>query len=1000
MASHRKKSGRSKTTNKGDGKSRASAKAPAAPDESAVSVPPPGFSVVAVGASAGGLEALEALFKSMPPDLGVGFVLVVHLDPTHVSLLPELLQKHTKMPVCHAVDGTLIERNHVYVIPPNRELTILRGHLKLLGLPHRRGLNMPIDAFFQSLSQDQAANAIGIILSGTGTDGTLGIKAIKSALGMVMVQDEESAKYDGMPRCAIATGLADYVLPPDRMPDRLVRYLRHATKRAGFPNAEIAKAPTEALQKIFVILRTRTDHDFSLYKKNTICRRIERRMNVHQIDSLDDYARYLQESDREADILFKELLIGVTNFFRDPAAFQILQEEILPQLLAAKPEDSVVRVWVPGCATGEEAYSVAIALLECMERIGRHFHIQIFGTDIDEDAIAVARAGRYPKSILADVDPGRIKRYFNKEENGHYRINKLVREMLVFATQNLIKDPPFTKLDLLCCRNLLIYLGPELQRNLFPLFHYSLLANGILFLGSSETIGTATDRFASVNKNWKIFRRQPLPSSARAMLEFPVRPAATMTLDLNSRPPAHRTDVLDVVQLVEAVLQLSGTPPCAIVNDAGNTVYIHGRTGRFLELAEGRTTVNIVEMSRPGLKKSLAAALRQVASNQQEVICRGLKIDHDGSRLYLNLTVRPILNQTAMRGLLMVIFEETAQPSKPAKASGKTQTPPKEKGHARTAENLEEELRFTRENLQTTIEELETTNEELKSTNEELQSTNEELQSTNEELETSKEELQSLNEESATVNAELRSRYEELSKANDDMKNLLDSTDIATVFLDPELRIRRFTPKATTILPLTSTDAGRPIRHLASRLIDIDLAEFGRQVMEDLIVRAVEVTDDADHHYFMRVRPYRTVNNVIDGVVITFEDTTDRKIAERGMRESEQRFRLLFDLASDSIVLINPADDAFIEYNHNAHSHLGYSSDEFAKMTINDIDGSKSGVEMGRKLKQIPDTGGTQFQTRHRTKSGALLDVELKAKIISIEKMDFILCSWHDVTPA
>ena len=704
----------------------------------------PGFPIVGIGASAGGLEALEKFFKVMPPRAGIGFVLVVHLDPTHISILPELLQKHTKMPVHQIQDGMRIERDHVYVIPPNKDLTILHGTLQLMDLTLPRGVNLPIDSFFRSLAQDQERNAGCVILSGTGTDGTLGVKAIKGAVGMVMVQDEESAKYEGMPRSAITTGLVDYVLPPEKMPGQLIKYTKHATQKTT-PRIAPAEGPIpQALQKIFVILRARTEHDFSLYKKNTICRRIERRMNVHQIDDISDYVRYMQESDREAGILFKELLIGVTNFFRDPEAFEALQTKVMPKLLVGKPDDYSIRAWIPGCASGEEAYSVAIVLHECMEQIGRHFHIQIFGTDIDETAIDVARAGLYPESILADVGPERIKRYFIKEEDGQYRVKKLIREMLVFAPQNVIKDPPFTKLDLLCCRNLLIYLGAELQRRLLPIFHYSLKPDGVLFLGSSETIGVATDLFTLSHKRWKIFRRKSMAMAAHAVLDFPTHPESYEARDLQVPETVQKAEELSALQLVETILQQSDTPPCAIINDACNTVYIHGRTGKFLEPAEGKASVNILEMARPGLRKELAAAIRQVATNKQEVAYKGLQLDHDEGQLFLNLTVKPILEQIAMRGLMMVVFEETATPTKQEKRKPKRATL---KRKSKSVEELEQELQSSKESLQTTIEELETSNEELKSTNEELQSTNEELQSTNEELETSKEELQSLNEE-------------------------------------------------------------------------------------------------------------------------------------------------------------------------------------------------------------------------------------------------------------
>ena len=894
----------------------------------------PSFPIVGIGASAGGLEALEAFFEEMPADAGIGFVLVVHLDPTHVSILPELLQKRTKMPVCQVRDGMRVEPNHVYVIPPNKELTILHGVLNLMELSQPRGTNLPIDSFFRSLAQDEERDAVCIILSGTGTDGTLGVRAIKAEVGMVMVQDEESAKYDGMPRSAIATGLVDYVLPPREMPQQLVRYTKHATQRIAPKVAPAEGAVDSALQKVFVLLRTRTNHDFSLYKKNTICRRIERRMNIHQIDSISDYVRYLHESDREAGILFKELLIGVTSFFRDPEAFEALQTQALPQLLGDKPDDEAVRVWVPGCSSGEEAYSVAILLHEYMEQIGRHFHVQIFGTDIDEDAIDTSRAGLYPESIAVDVGPERIKRFFVKEEDGQYRVKKQIREMLVFAPQNVIKDPPFTKLDLLCCRNLLIYLGTELQRKLLPIFHYSLKPDGILFLGSSETIGQATDLFTSIQRKWKIYRRRPSATATHPVLHVPVAPTTSETQEREVLETVQRAEELSALQLVETILQQSDTPPCAIINDASNVIYIHGRTGRFLEPAEGKASMNIVEMARSGLKAELATAIRQVATHKQEVTYRGLRVQYNSGQLFLNLTVKPILEQIAMRGLMMVVFDETEAPTKAEQRVTK-QSSTKRKG--KRPEEIERELQHTRESLQTTIEELETSNEELKSTNEELQSTNEELQSTNEELETSKEELQSLNEESATVNAELQARIDELSTTNDDMKNLLDATEIATIFLDTDLRVRRFTPKATEIVPLTAADSGRPIKHLASTLRNTDLSKCGQRVLRDLAVREAEVESEDERSFIMRVRPYRTVGNVIDGVVITFDETTQRKKLERQVRrELEAELRMMSRVFLDGAdpIVIEDMEGRIVNLNDETERVCGWTREELIGETF------------------------------------------------------------------
>lgn len=819
-----------------------------------------GYPIVGIGASAGGLEALKAFFRAMPPDAGVAFVLVVHLDPTHVSILPELLQKHTQMPVCQAVDGAEVKPNHVYVIPPNNDLKIMNTRLLLMEPMRPRGANLPIDSFFRSLAQDQGRNAVCIILSGTGSDGTLGVKAVKGEIGMVMVQDEESAKYEGMPRSAINTGLADYVMPPNEMPGQLIKYVSHATPTSA-PRINPDEGPVPAaLQKIFAVLRAHTNHDFSHYKKNTICRRIERRMNVHQIDDISEYVRYMQGSDREVSVLFKELLIGVTNFFRDPEAFDTLRDRILPKLLADKPNEYAVRVWVPGCASGEEAYSAAIVLHECMEQMGRHFHVQVFATDIDDDAIDVARGGVYPESIAVDVEPERLKRYFSKEDDGQYRVRKLIREMLVFAPQNVVRDPPFTKLDLLCCRNLLIYMDGELQKKLLPVFHYSLKPDGILFLGSSETIGVATELFATVNKKWKIFRRKRATTGVHPVLDFPAPPDSYAARELAVPETVQRAEELSALQLVETILRQSDMPPCAIVNDAGDVVYVHGRTGKFLELAEGKASVNIVEMARHGLKGELAAGIRQVATRAEEVVIRGLAVDYNGGKVNVDITIRPILEQSSMHGLMMVLFEEVAPDQKAAKPKPKRKVV---KRQTKSNEELIKELQYTKETLQTTVEELETSNEELKSTNEELQSTNEELQSTNEELETSKEELQSLNEEAATVNAELQARIDELSQANDDVKNLLDSTEVATIFLDTDLRVRRFTPRATEIIPLEASDLGRPISHLVSKIADLDIAVCSEKVLDDLAAQKHEVNSSEGRHYLTKFRPYRTVANVM-----------------------------------------------------------------------------------------------------------------------------------------
>ena len=904
------------------------------------------FPIVGIGASAGGLEAFETFFKAMPSDSGMAFVLVAHLDPTHISLLPELVQKHTQMKVFQVEDGVVVEPNAVYVIPPNKNMNLFNGRLQLMDLAHPRGVNLPIDSFLRSLAQDQGSNAVCIILSGTGTDGTLGLKAIKGELGMVMVQDEESARYDGMPRSAVATSLVDYVLPPEKMPDELIRYTQHVGNRGTDRLIAGSGSTGGALQKIYALLRTRTHHDFSLYKENTICRRIERRMHVHQLDELSTYVRYLQESEREIDILFKELLIGVTSFFRDPPAFEKLKEILLEQF-ADTPNEYSFRIWVPGCSTGEEAYSVAILVQECMEELKAYFNIQVFGTDIDEEAINFARTGLYSSSIAADVGESRLNRFFFKDENG-YQIKKMIRETLVFAPQNVIKDPPFTKLDLLCCRNLLIYFGTELQQKLLPIFHYSLKPDGTLFLGSSETIGAGTDLFATRDKKWKIFRSKPSKITAYRTLDFPMVSVEREMFEAGVSGAVKQAEELSALQLVETILQQSDAPPCAIVDVAYNVLYIHGHTGRFLEPAIGRTSVNILEMARPGLRGELVAVLRQVSVHRQEVVRRGAKVEQNGGQIAVDLIVRPILEQSPLHGLLMIVFEEATKPEKEAKKKAR---PARKKG-SKSVEELERELLHMRENLQTTIEELETSNEELKSTNEELQSTNEELQSTNEELETSKEELQSLNEESATVNAELQNRVEELSHTNDDMKNLLDSTQIATLFLDTELRVRRFTPKMTEIIPLTGADLDRPVTHFATSLQDVDLVGSGEEVLENLLPVEREVSGKEGNCFRMRVFPYRTTSNVIDGVVITLVDITELKQVEDALRASEERGRAILKVAGDGIYEID-ISGKIVFANEIYAQMFGYTAEELIGKDWNETVSSETmnnGKEVSEQL--------------------------------------------------
>jgi two-component system CheB/CheR fusion protein len=870
------------------------------------------FSVVGIGSSAGGLEALTQFFIAMPYDSGLAFVLVSHLDPHHNSMLPELIQNKTKMKVKQIEDNMKVAANQVYVIPPDKELSILNGTLQLLTRKLPEANHRPIDSFFRTLAADQGDKAIGIILSGTGTDGTLGIKAIKAEAGLVIIQDKGSAKFEGMPSNASATGLADHILPPEEMPEQLLQYVRHYGKIAKDRNRDKDDHINRALQKIFVLIRSVSGHDFSLYKKNTIRRRIERRMYVHQIDTIDEYVNYLRESECEVFILFKELLIGVTSFFRDPEAFELLKGKYLLDLLRSKPDGSQFRVWVPGCSSGEEAYSIAIVVQECLEALGRNINVQVFGTDLDEEAINVARAGIYVNAISIDVSPERLEKFFIKLDD-HYQIKRKVREMVVFAEQNVIKDPPFTKLDLLSCRNLLIYFGPELQEKLLPTFHYSLKQGGILLLGTSENIGRATDLFTLLDKKWKIFERRADHTGIKRLMELPKLNQVDQPSDENNVIVAKASREASTIKLLKAILSQSNLPVCVVVDDKAELIYTHGRTGRFLEPAEGEASNNILQMARPGLKTGLTNAIRKMSTERTEVFIENLRVKNNDDSQDINLIVKPLPEiQRGCRGLMLIIFDEIPEQdeNKIAQKAGDVIS-----AKSRDLRRLEDELRFTKENLQTTIEELETSNEELQSTNEELQSANEELQSTNEELETSKEELQSLNEEASTVNSELQGRIDDLVSANDDIKNLLDATDIATIFLDINLNIRRFTPLIASFFHLTPSDIGRSIEHFTSTLKNVDIKEHARQVLGTLEKYESVIENGEGQKYRMRVRPFRTVNNVIEGIVITFENVTEFKKMVDALAESEALWHELiehspvgiFVLTGELFSYINPA---------------------------------------------------------------------------------------------
>jgi two-component system, chemotaxis family, CheB/CheR fusion protein len=993
-------------------KKKPAGKSSSSPNDADFSTPPTGstvpaatppeaktaFPIVGIGASAGGLAAFEAFFSGMPADVDpdMAFVLVQHLAPDHKSILTELIRHYTRMQVFEVEDGMAVRPNCAYIIPPNRDMAFLNGTLQLMEPSAPRGQRLPIDFFFRSLAQDQHEQAICVVLSGTGSDGTLGVRAIKGEGGMVMVQNPASTEYDGMPRSAIATGLVDYELPPAEMPAQLIAYVAHAFGKLPRPAIAPTSMTENAMKKTFVLLRAQTGHDFSQYKPSTVHRRIQRRMAVHQIETIDGYVKLLQQTPAEVEALFRDLLIGVTSFFRDPDAFKALEEQLVPRLLAGKPANDVLRVWVPGCSTGEEAYSIGILLQQRLEEVRPGHKAQIFATDIDGQAIAAARAGVYPPSIAADVTPERLARFFVAEPGGGaFRIHKGIRDMLVFSEQNVIRDPPFSKLDLISCRNLLIYMGGELQKKIIPLFHYALNPGGLLFLGTSETVGEYGDLFAVVDRKLKIFQRKEEMHSARRASLGRFLPPMAVPGEIFPRAGAKPVipAKLPLRELTEQALLQQVISAGALVSDQGDILYLHGRTGMYLEPAPGEAgTNNILKMAREGLRHELTTALHRAAATKETVRQTGLRVKTNGDITTVNLTIRPLLAGAAAPAdipLYLVILEEAPPPAHAdavtatAHAGGATETDVDTRIAA-----LKQELRAKEEYLQTANEELETSNEELKSSNEEMQSVNEELQSTNEELETSKEELQSVNEELATVNAELQNKVADLSRVNNDMNNLLAGTGIATVFVDHQLRILRFTPTATRIINLIQSDVGRPVSHLVSNLVGYQrLVEDVQAVLDNLVPKEMEVRTPDGKWFMMRILPYRTLDNVIEGAVLTFAETTDAKNLQETVRDSAT-LRQLATVARDAndAVLAWDFGGRIVAWNPGAERAYGWSAAEALTMNIRELIADDRGEESLSAVRRLSQAEVLEpCRVRRRTKDGHTVEVWLTASALANE---------------
>jgi two-component system, chemotaxis family, CheB/CheR fusion protein len=839
--------------------------------------PPPRRFIVGIGASAGGLEAFTTFFTHMPPDTGMAFILVQHLDPQQPSLLPELLAPHTRMPVRAIADRTPVAPDHVYLIPPNTTLTIDQGVLCLATPIEARGHRMPIDHFLRSLAADQGNRAVGIVLSGTGSDGTLGLIAVKQQGGMTLAQAPEAARYDAMPRHAIASGHVDHVLPIAQMPAALLAYAPPGT--SPLPLAEPHAAPeatADALRTICALLRHATGHDFSHYKPGTLLRRIDRRMQLLGVDGLDAYSAWLRRDQQEVAQLFHDLLISVTHFFRDPAAFVALAGTVIPELFRGKGADTPLRVWVPGCASGAEAYAIAVLLREHMARLEAPPPVQVFATDIDEPALDIARQGRYEEGIAAYVSAERLKRFFVQDGRG-YQVTKAIRDMCLFSTHNLISDPPFSRMDLIACRNLLIYFDADLQRKLVPLLHYALAPQGYLFLGAAESAAAHPELFQTVDKQHRIFQRKNL--LGRPYVDFPLAEPGRRPLR-RSGPARHSpvTSEPNIGAVLDGILLDEYAPPSVIINEHAEVVYFSRRTGAYLEPPAGAPSSDMLPMVHQDLRLALQSAIRTAVRDRAPAIRENLAIETTGGRQQLRLIVRPLSELGPDSGLLLVVFQELGAPMSIAWSQAVGLSHPIDEP---IAQQLAQELHATREALEITIVELQESNTELTAANEDLRSINEELQSANEELQTSKEEIQSINEEVQTVNAELNRKIEELDRASGDLQNLFASTQIPAIFLYVDGRIARFTPAATEVFRLIASDIGRPITDIAARFHDGDLAVLVREVLRTLAPHEAQVCrPESDTWWIMHIRPYRTLANTIDGVVLTFSDITNLKHAE------------------------------------------------------------------------------------------------------------------------
>jgi two-component system, chemotaxis family, CheB/CheR fusion protein len=949
------------------------------------------FFIVGIGASAGGLAAFEAFFSGMPAGAapGMAFVLVQHLAPDYKSILAELVQRFTRMQVFEVEDGMKVLVNCVYITPPNHDISLVKGALHLSDPTEPRGQRLPIDNFFRSLAQNQGNLAIGIILSGTGKDGTSGIRAIKEQGGMVMVQSPGCSEFEGMPHSALATGIADHSLPPAKMPAQLIAHASQHFGRISKQTAKLALDNEKALKNIFLLLQAQAGHDFSQYKPGTLHRRIERRMGLHHIHTIAEYATYLQETPGEAGALFHDLLIGVTSFFRDPEAFKALEEQVVPKLFAGKNADAVIRVWVPGCSTGEEAYSIAILLAEHQEKIKQRFKIQIFATDIDLRAIVAARGGLYPATIAKDISEKRLKRFFVPvPDRKSYQIHKDIREMLIFSEHNLIKDPPFSKLDLISCRNLLIYLHNDLQRKIIRLFHYALNRDGFLFQGNSETVSEFAQLFVTLDRTLKLYQRREYECSMQNITPSHDTIHRKMMSAETPRQTDHQSpDGFSLQKMTEMAL-LQRAPTAVLVNDRGDTLYFHGRTGMYLEPALGTVGVsNIIKMAREGLENALTTTLCKAVVEKEIMYQHGLPVKTNGDFTVVNLAVQPIPTDfpASAETHLYLVTLETA-PEHPVAALDESEI--LENCDEKSKElivKLRDELIAKEKYIHEIHNKLQISSEELKSSSEEMQSVNEELQSTNEELETSREELLSVNEELNSVNNKLQANIESLSQANNDMNNMLSGTGIGTVFVDHELNIVRYTPKATRLINLIPSDIRRPVGHIVTNLRGyISLEADIQEVLNTLVPKELEVQSTEGEWFCLRIQPYRTNTNIIEGAVITFMDISETIRAREALRKANDLNRLAV-VVRDSFdaVTVQDLDGRIIAWNPGAVRMYGWSEEEALTMNVAQRIPKEEYPEELKKIYELSLTKSmTPYRTRRLTRDGMIIEICLTSSAL------------------